>query len=102
LVSKRVAPVCLHHRRQGLPRAKVIDRGVALRSGIKVGDTIEIRSTQGVEDEFFRLNVVGMVDSQSYFFQPTIFVSPATWEKIRPQSEADLNSDTLSNILRSN
>jgi putative ABC transport system permease protein len=72
----------------------VIDRNVALRSGIKVGDEIQIRSTQGVEDKFFTLKVVGMVDGQSYFFQPTIFVPPATWEKYRPQSEADLNSNT--------
>jgi putative ABC transport system permease protein len=80
--------------RGGEAREAVIDRNVALRSGIKVGDVIEIRSTQGVDDKFFRLEVVGMVDGQSYFFQPTIFVPPATWEKIRPQSEADLNSDT--------
>jgi putative ABC transport system permease protein len=80
--------------RGGTAREVVIDRGVALRSGIKVGDEIQIRSTQGVNDEFFLLTVVGIVDGQSYFFQPTIFVPPATWEKIRPQSEADLNSDT--------
>jgi putative ABC transport system permease protein len=67
---------------------------VAARTGIRIGDEIEIRSTQGVEDEFFALQVVGLVDGQSYAFQPTIFVPPATWEKIRPQSEADLNSDT--------
>ncbi len=79
--------------RGGEARETVIDRGVALRSGIKVGDTIEIRSTQGIDDKFFRLIVVGMVDGQSYFFQPTIFVPPATWEKIRPQSAADLNDD---------
>jgi len=89
-------PVIIEGRefRGGEAREAVIDRGVALRSGIKVGDVIEIRSTQGVDDKFFRLEVVGMVDGQSYFFQPTIFVPPATWEKIRPQSEADLNSDT--------
>jgi putative ABC transport system permease protein len=75
-------------------REAVIDRNVALRSGIKVGDEIEIRSTQGVEDRFFNLKVVGLVDGQSYFFQPAIFVPPATWENVRPQSEADLNSDT--------
>lgn len=80
--------------RGGEAREAVIDRNVALRSGIKVGDEIEIRSTQGVEDHFFALQVVGMVDGQSYFFQPTIFVPAATWEKVRPQSEADLNSDT--------
>ena len=80
--------------RGGTAREVVIDRGVALRTDIRIGDEIEIRSTQGVEDEFFALEVVGIVDGQSYFFQPTIFVPPATWEKIRPQSEADLNSDT--------
>ena len=80
--------------RGGEAREAVIDRGVAIRSGLQVGDKIEIRSTQGVNDEFFTLEVVGVVDGQSYFFQPTIFVAPATWETVRPQSEADLNSDT--------
>ncbi len=80
--------------RGGEAREVVIDRGVAIRSGLQVGDKIEIRSTQGVNDEFFTLEVVGVVDGQSYFFQPTIFVPPATWETIRPQSDADLNSDT--------
>ncbi len=80
--------------RAGEARETVIDRNVALRSGIKIGDEIEIRSTQGTDDNFFKLKVVGMVDGQSYGFQPTIFVPPATWEKVRPQSEAELNSDT--------
>ncbi len=72
----------------------MIDRNVALRSGLKIGDEIQIRSTQGVEDKFFTLTVVGLVEGQSYFFQPTIFVPPTTWERVRPQSDADLNSDT--------
>ena len=80
--------------RGGEAREVVIDRNVALRRDIKIGDIITIRSTQGVDDKFFDLEVVGLVDGQSYFFQPTIFVPAATWEKIRPQSEADLNSDT--------
>jgi putative ABC transport system permease protein len=80
--------------RGGEASEAVIDEGVALRSGIKVGDEIEIRSTQGTKDEFFYLKVVGLVGKQSYFFQPTIFVPPATWEKMRPQPEADLNDTT--------
>lgn len=89
-------PVIVEGRdfRGGEAREAVIDLNVALRSGIKLGDKIEIRSTQGVEDEFFTLKVVGLVDGQSYFFQPTIFVPAATWEKVRPQSDADLNSNT--------
>lgn len=80
--------------RTGEAREVVIDRNVALRSGIQVGDVIEIRSTQGVDDKFFTLEVVGLVDGQSYFFQPTIFVPPAAWEKMRPQSESELLSNT--------
>ncbi|MBI5961963.1 MAG: ABC transporter permease [Chloroflexi bacterium] len=89
-------PVIVEGRdfRGGEAREAVMDRNVALRSDIKIGDTIEIRSTQGTNDKFFELVIVGMVEGQSYFFQPTIFVPPATWEKIRPQSEAELNSDT--------
>lgn len=86
--------------RGGEARETVIDRNVALRSGIKVGDEIRIRSTQGTEDKFFTLKVIGMVEGQSYLFQPTIFVPPATWEKIRPQSEAELKDNTpYPNIL---
>jgi len=80
--------------RGGEARETVIDRNVAVRSGIRVGDLIEIRSTQGTEDEYFQLEVVGLVEGQSYLFQPTIFVPPATWEEVRPQSESDLRSDT--------
>jgi len=80
--------------RSGEARETVIDQQVAFRSGIQIGDVIEIRSTQGVDDEFFELKVVGLVSGQSYFFQPTIFVPPSTWEKIRPQSDSELSSDT--------
>ena len=80
--------------RGGEAKEVVIDNNVALRSNIAIGDEIIIRSTQGVDDEFFTLEVVGLVEGQSYFFQPTIFVPAATWEKIRPQSDADLNSNT--------
>ncbi|MBL8101005.1 MAG: ABC transporter permease [Anaerolineales bacterium] len=80
--------------RGGEAREAVIDRNVALRTDIQIGDTIQIRSTQGTEDEFFELKIVGLVEGPSYFFQPTIFVPAATWEKIRPQSESELTSDT--------
>ena len=69
----------------------VIDRNVALRSDIRVGDDITIRSTQGSEDEFFTLHVVGMAEGQAYFFQPSVFVSPVVWETVRPKPEAELS-----------
>ena len=80
--------------RSGDSREVVIDRNVTLRTGIHVGDEIKVRSTQGPDDHFFNLRVVGLTDGQSYLFQPTIFVAPSTWENIRPQSAAELSDDT--------
>lgn len=80
--------------RGGEAREAVMDMSVAERTNLKIGDEIEIRSTQGTEDQFFKLKIVGLVSEQAYFFQPTIFLPAATWEMIRPQSASDLNSDT--------
>jgi putative ABC transport system permease protein len=80
--------------RSGEAREAVMDMGVALRTNLKVGDEIEIRSTQGTEDEFYKLKIVGLVEEQAYFFQPTIFLPPSTWEQVRPQSESELDNDT--------
>ncbi len=80
--------------RGGAAREAVMDMSVALRTDIKIGDEIKIRSTQGTDDKFFTLKIVGLVAKQAYSFQPTIFVPPSTWELARPQSESDLNDDT--------
>jgi putative ABC transport system permease protein len=81
--------------RGGDSNEAVIDRNLAMRSGLGIGDQIELRSTQGPEDKFSELVVVGITEGQSYLFQPTIFVAPPTWERIRPQSEADLRDENL-------
>ncbi len=73
-------------------REVIIDQRVLDRSDIQIGDTITIRSTQGVEDEFFDLKVIGTTTGQAFFFQPTIFVSPSVWEKVRPKSDAELGN----------
>ncbi len=80
--------------RGGEAREAVMDAAVAQRTDLKIGDEIEIRSTQGTKDEFYTLKIVGLVDKQAYFFQPTIFLPASTWELVRPQSESELNSDT--------
>ena len=80
--------------RGGEAREAVMDGGVAQRTNLKIGDEIKLRSTQGTKDEFYTLKIVGLVDKQAYFFQPTIFVPASTWELIRPQSESDLNDNT--------
>jgi len=80
--------------RGGEAREAVMDASVAQRTNLKVGDEIRIRSTQGTKDQFFNLTIVGLVDKQAYFFQPTIFLPASTWELVRPQSESDLKDDT--------
>ena len=76
----------------GLAREAIVDSNVLSRSDIQIGDEITVRSTQGTEDEFYDLKVVGTTDGQSYFFQPSIFVSPQTWERIRPKSAAEFSN----------
>lgn len=87
LVSGR--PFLLGDSKEG-----VMDRNLALRSGLEVGDEVQLRSAQGFEDRFYRIRIVGLTAGQSYLFQPSLFVSPTTWETIRPQSEADLRDTT--------
>ncbi len=70
----------------------ILDRNVVLRSHFKVGDLLTLRVTQGTKDEFFNLRVVGLSDSQQYSLQPSIFVPYFTWERVRPKSDAEVNS----------
>jgi putative ABC transport system permease protein len=63
----------------------VIDKLVAEETGLAVGDQLTIKSTQGTEDEVFNLTVVGISESQKYFFQNSIFVPLQVWDDVRPQ-----------------
>jgi putative ABC transport system permease protein len=78
---------------RGDAREVIVDANVLERSAIKIGDEITIRSTQGTEDQFYTLKVVGTTSGQSFFFQPAIFVPSTTWEQIRPKSEAELSNN---------
>jgi putative ABC transport system permease protein len=78
----------------------VIDRNTALRSKLALGDTLTLRVTQGTRDEFFKLRVVGITDGQQYSLQPSIFVPFFTWDRVRPKSEAEVNSSNpVANVL---
>ncbi len=78
----------------------VLDRNVAERSGVQVGDTIVVVSNQGTEEERYPLTVVGISDGRQYSLQPSIFVPLLTWDKIRPQAGGSQSSDDLvSNII---
>jgi putative ABC transport system permease protein len=95
-------PPVLQGRQLGtkLSNEVILDRNTALRSGLVVGDTLEIRVTQGTRDEYYKLRVVGISSGQQYSLQPSIFVPFFTWDKVRPKSEAEINSsDPIANII---
>jgi putative ABC transport system permease protein len=78
----------------------ILDRSAALRSGLKIGDTLTIRVSQGTKDQIYTLRVVGITDGEQYQFQPSIFVPFFTWDQVRPKSDAEINSTTLvSNLI---
>lgn len=83
-----------------LAQEVVIDRSTALRSKLTLGDTLNLRVTQGTKDEFFKLRVVGITDGRQYSLQPSLFVPFYTWDRIRPKSEAEVNrSNPVANVI---
>jgi putative ABC transport system permease protein len=78
----------------------IIDQNTAIRSNLLVNDTLTLRVTQGTRDEFFEMRVVGISDGQQYGLQPSVFVPFFTWDRIRPKSEAEVNSLTsVGNVI---
>jgi putative ABC transport system permease protein len=67
----------------------VIDRNVALRTGLNVDDLITVKSIQETKEEFYTLKVVGISDGRQYFIRPSIFVPYLTWDRIKPKAFAD-------------
>ena len=81
-------------------REVVIDQNVVLRSGIGLGDRITLRSTQGTEDKFYDLKVVGIAEGSLYTFQPSIFVSYSVWDTVRTKSDAEVGREsTTINVI---
>ena len=79
--------------RSSTGKITVIDRSVADRANVDVGDSITIKTNQGDEDKFYELRVTGITDSQQYFFRPSIFVKLPTWDRYRPRSDAGVYSN---------
>lgn len=77
----------------------LIDTNAAQQLDVGVGDPIRIKVTQGTEEEFYDLTVIGITSRQQYFFQPAVFVPLLTWDKIKPQEAATVGQGELvSNI----
>jgi putative ABC transport system permease protein len=78
----------------------VIDGAIAREAGVRVGDTITLKSIQGTDEEYYDLRVAGITDGRQYFFQPSVFVPLQVWDKIRPQAVASSGNEALAyNIL---
>ncbi len=70
----------------------VIDSLLAGQTSLQIGDTFTLKSIQGTDEQLFDLKVVGVTDEQRYFYQPSLFLSLNTWDKVRPQA-ARLSGD---------
>jgi len=81
-------------------REAVIERSMALRTGLKVGDKFTIKSTQGTKDQFYTLQVIGISDGRQYSLQPAAFVPLLTWDEIKPSPIVEDNKGELtSNVI---
>jgi putative ABC transport system permease protein len=77
----------------------IIDDKLAEQAQVGVGDTLIIRTTQGSDEETYDLRVVGLTNERQYFFQPSIIVPLATWDKIRPQALASEDGEIIANVV---
>ncbi len=64
----------------------VIDRQVALRRDITVGDTVTVKSIQDTKEQFYNLRVIGVSDNRQFSLQPSLVMPIRTWDSIRPQA----------------
>lgn len=89
---------------QGLQTSRgneaIIDGNIASRAGVRVGDTLYIKTFQGTEEKIFEIQVVGLTDGQQYLFAPSVFLPYRTWDTIRPQGAASSGLvEIVSNIV---
>lgn len=95
-------PPALRGRQLGRARASeaIIDQRVVDRTGLGVGDVLEIKSIQGTEERFFNLTVVGVTDGRGFGLQPALIVPYLTWDRVRPQSGAETGGgEFVSNLI---
>ncbi len=94
-------PPAFEGRNLGGRRANeaVLDRNVALRAKVGVGDTITIKAIQDTKEEFYDLKVVGISDGRQYSLQPSVIVPFRTWDEMRPQGAALQNAELVANLV---
>lgn len=73
----------------------IIDRNVALRTGLAVGNSFTLKTIQAAEEEFYTLKVAGISDGRQYSLQPSVFVPHLTWDRIKPKAGNNSNASGL-------
>jgi len=78
----------------------IIDRNVAVRTGLKVGDDLVVKSIQGTEEQFYTLKVLGISDGRQFSLQPSVFVPHQTFDRVKPQATVGgVQGDLVSNLI---
>lgn len=78
----------------------IVDMNVVARTGVKLGDTVVVKTIQGSQEQFYKLKVIGITDERQYLFQPSVFIPYRTWDQIRPQSAAGARLvEAVSNVI---
>ncbi len=71
--------------RSDAPEA-VIDRRVADQAGLKVGDTMTLKSVQGTDEKEYQVSIIGLSDGRAVFLRPSVFLPHRTWDKLRAKA----------------
>jgi putative ABC transport system permease protein len=64
----------------------ILDRTVALVTGLRVNDQFTMRTTIGSEEEFYALTVGGITDSRKYGLRGSVFVAYLKWDRVMPRA----------------
>ena len=95
-------PPVLRGRQLGRSQANevILGKRVVDRTNLRVGDSLVVKSIQGTQEEYYKLEIVGITDGRGFFLQPTVFVPYLTWEKIKPGNTGETNTkDFISNLI---
>jgi putative ABC transport system permease protein len=80
-------------------KGAIIGENVARRTNLQVGDTFTLKATQGTEEKFYPIQVVGITDGRQYSIQPSVILPYATWDQVRPKGSVDGEETFTFNII---
>lgn len=80
-------------------KGAIIDQNVALRTGLQVGDTLVVKTTQNTKEEFYPLEVVGVTDGRQYSIQSSVILPYLTWDRVRPKGAVNGQEGFTYNII---